>query len=72
MTRALVYGDVDLNVLDGSAIWVQSMVEALSRCGVEVTVLLKAPVRTGRLVDPIAAMPGVTAAVRSRATRRSL
>ena len=60
MTRALVYGDVDLNVLDGSAIWVQSMVEALSRCGVEVTVLLKAPVRTGRLVDPIAAMPGVT------------
>jgi len=60
MTRALVYGDVNLNVIDGSAIWVQSMVEALSSCGVEVTLVLKAPVRTGRLVDPIAAMPGVT------------
>ncbi|MBI1379309.1 MAG: glycosyltransferase [Frankiales bacterium] len=60
MTRALVYGDVNLNVLDGSAIWVQSMVEALSRCDVDVTLLLKAPVTTGRLVDPIAAMPRVT------------
>jgi len=60
MTRALVYGDVNLNVIDGSAIWVQSMVEALSRCGVETTLVLKAPVRTGRLVDPVAAMPGVT------------
>jgi len=60
MTRALVFGDVNLNIIDGSAIWAQSMVEALSRSGVEVTVLLKAKVRTGRLVDPIAAMPGVT------------
>jgi len=60
MTRALVFGDVNLNIIDGSAIWAQSMVEALSRAGVDVTLLLKARVRTGRLVDPIAAMPGVT------------
>ena len=50
--RAIVYGDVNLNILDGSAIWVQSMSEALSRAGVDVRVLLKAPVETGRLVDP--------------------
>lgn len=57
--RAIVYGDVNLNILDGSAIWVQSMSEALSRAGVEVRVLLKAPVETGRLVDPLHTLPGV-------------
>ena len=58
--RAIVYGDVNLNILDGSAIWVQSMSEALSRAGVNVRVLLKAPVETGRLVDPLRALPGVS------------
>lgn len=62
MTRpltALVYGDVNLNILDGSAIWVQSMTEALSRCGVSVRVLLKAPIETPRLVDPLRSLTGV-------------
>lgn len=57
--EALVYGDVNLNILDGSAIWVQSMSEALSRAGVRVRVLLKAPIETDRLVAPIRALPGV-------------
>lgn len=60
MTSALVYGDVNLNILDGSAIWVQSMCEALSRSGVEVRVLLKAPVDNDRLVAPLREMSGVT------------
>ena len=58
--RALVYGDVNLNILDGSAIWVQSITEALSRCGVDVRVLLKSPIETTRLVDPLRALPRVT------------
>lgn len=58
--RAIVYGDVNLNILDGSAIWVQSMAEALSRCGVQTRVLLKAPIETPRLVDPLRSMPHVT------------
>ncbi len=58
--RALVYGDVDLNIIDGSAIWAQAMVQALREAGVEVTLVLKAPVRTGRLVDPLEKLPGVT------------
>lgn len=58
--RALVYGDVDLNLIDGSAIWAQGMVQALARAGCAVTLVLKAPVRTGRLVDPLRALPGVT------------
>ncbi|WP_242614102.1 glycosyltransferase [Actinomadura roseirufa] len=36
------------------------MVQALARAGCAVTLLLKAPVRTGRLVDPLRALPGVT------------
>ncbi|MGI9196431.1 MAG: glycosyltransferase [Candidatus Nanopelagicales bacterium] len=72
--KALVYGDVNLNILDGSAIWVQSITEALSRCGVQVRVLLKAPVETARLVDPLRALPGVTVVdpfTESRAPARS-
>ncbi|HXP58111.1 MAG TPA: glycosyltransferase family 1 protein [Streptosporangiaceae bacterium] len=57
---ALVYGDVNLNLIDGSAIWVQSMVLALSRAGCEVTLVLKAPVQTDRLLTPLNGLPGVT------------
>ncbi|WP_372442837.1 glycosyltransferase [Actinomadura barringtoniae] len=58
--RALVYGDVDLNLIDGSAIWAQGMVQALARAGCSVTLVLKAPVRTGRLVDPLRSLSDVT------------
>ncbi|WP_344900166.1 glycosyltransferase [Actinomadura meridiana] len=47
-------------MIDGSAIWAQGMVQALARAGCEVTLVLKAPVRTGRLVDPLRDLPGVT------------
>ncbi|WP_243708735.1 glycosyltransferase family 1 protein [Actinomadura sp. GC306] len=47
-------------MIDGSAIWAQGMVQALSRAGCEVTLVLKAPIRTGRLIDPLRALPGVT------------
>jgi len=57
--RALLYGDVDLNIIDGSAIWAQSMAEALAAAGCEVTLLLKAPVHTDRLVEPLTRTPGV-------------
>ncbi|WP_235960226.1 glycosyltransferase [Actinomadura macrotermitis] len=36
------------------------MVQTLARAGCEVTLVLKAPVRTGRLVDPLRALPNVT------------
>jgi glycosyltransferase involved in cell wall biosynthesis len=57
---ALVYGDVDLNLIDGSAIWVQSTVQALARAGCRVTLVVKSPVRTDRLIAPLLAEPGVT------------
>ncbi len=57
--RALLYGDVDLNIIDGSAVWAQSMAQALAAAGCEVTLLLKAPVRTDRLTEPLTRVPGV-------------
>jgi glycosyltransferase involved in cell wall biosynthesis len=51
--RALVYGDVNLNIIDGSAIWVQSVVDTLVGADCDVTLLLKAPVHTDRLLDPM-------------------
>ena len=56
---ALVYGDVDLNLLDGSAIWLQSVTQALVAAGCAVTLVLKAPVRTDRLVAPLRGLPEV-------------
>lgn len=50
----VVYGDVDLNLLDGSAVWAQSMVLSLADVeAVDVTLLLKAPVGTDRLIAPL-------------------
>jgi glycosyltransferase involved in cell wall biosynthesis len=50
---ALVYGDVDLNLIDGSAIWLQAVTQALVAAGCAVTLVLKAPVRTDRLISPL-------------------
>ena len=58
--RALVYGDVDLNLIDGSAIWVQGVTQALVAAGCAVTLVLKAPVRTDRLIAPLRELDGVT------------
>ena len=58
--RALVYGDVDLNLIDGSAIWAQSMVQALARAGCAVTLLLKTPAESSHLLAPLLTEPGVT------------
>lgn len=55
-----VYGDVNLNLIDGSAIWAQSVVEAFSGAGCQVQLLLKSRISTPRLTDHIAGLPGVT------------
>src|SRR5258708_2977460 len=56
---ALVYADVDLNLLDGSAVWLQSVTQALVATGCAVTLVLKAPVRTDRLIAPLRELPEV-------------
>jgi glycosyltransferase involved in cell wall biosynthesis len=57
---ALVYGDVDLNLIDGSAIWLQAVTQALVAAGCAVTLVLKAPVRTDRLIAPLRDLEAVT------------
>jgi glycosyltransferase involved in cell wall biosynthesis len=57
--HALVYGDVNLNSIDGSAIWAPATVEVLAGAGCRVTLLLKGRVMTTRLIDPIQDLPGV-------------
>lgn len=59
--RIAVYGDVDLNLLDGSAIWLASLVQVLAgHPAVEVRVLLKAPVQRDLVTGPLEGLPRVT------------
>ncbi len=57
--RALVYGDVNLNAIDGSAIWAVSTVETLARAGCQVTLLLKTRVRRSTLLEPLERLENV-------------
>src|SRR5699024_12803510 len=45
---AVLYGDTNLNLIDGSSVWLVSMAECLTRAGVEVHVQLKADMRNDR------------------------
>lgn len=56
---ALVYGDVNLNMIDGSAIWAAAVVEVLAGAGCAVTLLLKGRVTTNALIEPLEALPNV-------------
>ena len=59
--RVLVYGDVDLNIIDGSAIWLQSMVRLLQRIPrCEVTLQLKRNPQRDVLTGPLEALERVT------------
>lgn len=60
--RVLVYGDVDMNLIDGSAIWAQSTALAFAAAGCDVTFLCKAQVKTDRLLAPLDANSDVRVA----------
>lgn len=83
--RVLLYGDIDLNLIDGSAIWLTSIAEVLARCGAEVVVLQRTPLTRDvvvrdlrrrpdvRLVDPWGSAgrgPGQALSREARARRR--
>ncbi len=59
--RIALYGDIDLNLIDGSSIWLQSVATALSLQGRNsVTVLCKQNERRDLLTGPLRRLPGVT------------
>ena len=56
-----LYADVNLNLLDGSAVWVTSVVQVLAGIpGNEVHVYLKAPIEQPHNVEPLFALANVT------------
>lgn len=57
--RILLYGDVNLNIIDGSAIWLVSMAEALAATNSQVTLLLKARVTRDGFLGRIEELPNV-------------
>ena len=63
MTRDVkiaLYGDVNLNVIDGSSVWLQSLAMALAHLPrVAVTVVLKAGEQRDLLTAPLRRLPGV-------------
>ena len=57
----LVYGDINLNLLDGSSVWLSSLVENLARMpSVEVTLLLRTLPERPYLIEPLRRFANVT------------
>lgn len=51
--KVLIYADIDLNLIDGSSIWVTSLINVFAKSeGIEITLLLKRPIVRPILVDP--------------------
>ncbi|MGA0060746.1 MAG: hypothetical protein ACO3RU_14280 [Planctomycetota bacterium] len=60
MPRVLVYGEQDLNLVDGSSVWQASVIEVLAGIPeVEVDVLLRTPVRRRILIGDLELLPNV-------------
>lgn len=58
--RILLYGDVNLNYLDGSGVWLVALAQCLHRTGSEVHVLLKADVQDPQRRAALDALNGLT------------
>lgn len=58
--KVLVYGDVDLNIMDGSAVWLTSMAGMLAtNPDIQTEILLKARIKNTLLTDEMAGYPNV-------------
>lgn len=56
-----MYGDVDLNIMDGSAVWLTSMAGMLAtNPDIQAEILLKARIKNTLLTDEMAGYPNVT------------
>ncbi len=51
----LLYGNIDMNVIDGSSIWLASIAEVLSQCGFKVHFLLKHNISRSILIEKLKA-----------------
>ncbi len=55
----LLYGDLNMNLIDGSSIWLASLAEALTGCGLEVHVLLKWDIERSIVLESLKGLPGL-------------
>ena len=61
MIRALIYADVDLNLIDGSSVWLASLTELLATSGrVDVTVLRRTRPTRNTIIAAVEGHPSVT------------
>jgi glycosyltransferase involved in cell wall biosynthesis len=57
---ALVYADIDLRLIDGSAVWLTTISDLLAASGCSITLLLKGRAARGApLFDHVASIPGI-------------
>src|SRR5690606_8341484 len=60
LQRIAIYGDVNLNITDGSAIWAASLAEVLAGIPrIAVTLYLKAMIVQTHIIAPLLAVPGL-------------
>jgi glycosyltransferase involved in cell wall biosynthesis len=60
MIRLLLYGDIDLNLIDGSAVWLTSLVEVLGGLkDAQVSVLQKTPITRDTVIREATRLPRV-------------
>lgn len=57
--RVLLNSSGNVNIIDGSTIWLISMAEVLARTGAEVTLLLNSGIHSTRMLKPILGLPSV-------------
>lgn len=55
----ILYGDVNLNIIDGSSVWLVSAAEVLSKVFDRVDIILKAPIENERLISSVSGIPNV-------------
>lgn len=58
--RVLLYGDGNINLIDGSTIWLVSMAQVLARTNSHVTLLLKARIVSRKMLEPLDGLDNVT------------
>jgi len=58
--RVLLYGDGNINIIDGSTIWLVSMAQVLARTNSHVTLLLKARIISRKMLEPLVGLDNVT------------
>lgn len=55
-----LYGEVDPNVIDGSSVWLVSLIEVLALAGIRVSVVLRTAPQRDVLLGPVRALAGVS------------